>query len=179
VLLPAICGACHSSDTAASVRVIDLLRHLDQAERYPAAGTFEIAERTAGGITETTLEVTAPSRLIWTLRFPERAVFRARVGSPAQLPGSEVTFRIGVSDDRIYERLVQETITSTRSGWIPVLADLSSYAGWKWSLFYRPDSHPWRLVLSVDTNRPQTRAWWAAPGIDADRAAAHDFAQQK
>lgn len=86
---------------------------------------------------------------------------------------------MGVSDDRIYERIAQETTTPERRGWVSVLADLSLYAGWKWSLFYRPDSHPWRLVLSVDTNGAATRALWATPGIDADRAAAHDFAQRR
>ncbi len=161
------------------MRVIDLLYQVDRAERRPASGAFEIAEHTLAGITTTSLAVPAPSRIIWTLRFPRRGVFRARVGVPAQPANSVITFRVGVSDERIYETVAQAPIASGSAGWIRISADLSAYAGWKWSLFYRPDSHPWRLVLSVDTNGVTTRALWGSPGIDTDRSGAREFAKRE
>ncbi len=161
------------------VRVIDLLREIDHAETRPAGGTFEIAEHTLGSGTATSLSVPAPSRIIWTLRFPRRATFHAQIAAPALPPGGIVTFRVGVSDDRIYERVAQAAVTGATAGWTPLGADLSAYAGWKWSLFYRPESHPWRLVLSADTNGVTTRALWGSPGIDTDRARAREFARQK
>jgi hypothetical protein len=160
------------------VRAIDLLYQVDRAEKYPATGAFEIAEHTLDGPTTTSLAVPAPSRIIWTLGFPRRGVFHARVGIPALPRDCIVTFRVGVSDDRIYEAIAR-VVASSNAEWIPISADLSRYAGWKWSLFYRPESHPWRLVLSVDTNGATTRALWGSPGIDTDRAAARDFARRK
>jgi hypothetical protein len=184
VVLLALCAsafaACRSGNDDVPVRVIDLLREVDRAEKRPSGGTFEISEHTLGSVGATSLSVPAPSRIIWTLRFPRRATFRAQVAAPALPPGGIVTFRVGVSDDRIYERLAQAAVTGAAAAeWTALTADLSAYAGWKWSLFYRPETHPWRLVLSADTNGVTARALWASPGIDTDRARARDFARRK
>lgn len=178
VALSSLCAACHSRDDT-PVRAIDLLYELDRAEKRPAGGAFEIAEHTFGGASATSLTVPAPSRIIWTLGLPRHGVFRARAGVPAQAPGSIVTFRVGVSDDRIYEGLAQAQVANRGAAWLPISADLSAYAGWKWSLFYRPESHPWRLVLSVDTNGVPARAAWGSPGVDTDRSGARDFTRKK
>jgi hypothetical protein len=86
-------------------------------------------------------------------------------------------FRIGVSDDRIYEALVDRTLTSADAHeWTDIQADLSAYAGWKWSLFYRPERQRWRLVLSTDVvTGPPSQAVWGAPGIDADVESAKEY----
>ena len=85
---------------------------------------------------------------------------------------------MGVSDDRIYEGLASVQ-SNPGSGWTAIQADLSPYAGWKWSLFYRPERHLWRLVLSADAagGTPAT-AVWGNPEIVSDLAAAREFARR-
>lgn len=87
---------------------------------------------------------------------PRRARFEAQVAAS----GARVRVRVGISDARIYELLGDATIAPGTS-WTPMSVDLSAYAGWKPSLFYRPDRVLWRLVLSADaiTGAPGTVAW--------------------
>jgi len=89
-------------------------------------------------------------------------------------------FRVGVSDDRIYEQLADALLTpGVQTGWTELRADLSAYAGWQWSLFYRPEQRRWRLVLSADAvTGVRTRGAWGAPGIEGDRAAAREHVER-
>ena len=94
--------------------------------------------------------------------------------------GEEATvdFRVGVSDERLYEALAAERVSASRTrdaGWIPVSADLSAYAGRKWSVFYRPGAKAWRLVLSTDRIAGNGRAFWGSPGVDSDVDAAREW----
>lgn len=158
------------------MRVIDLLHELPRAEKRPGAGVFELREHTLSGAAHATLVAPAPSRIVWILRLPARAVLRTDVAVlPA--PGGDVavTFRVGVSDDRRYDQLAQAQVPASRtreSGWVPITADLSLYGGRQWSLFYRPDSQAWRVVFSADLSRGAGRVLWGAPGIDTDVKAA-------
>jgi hypothetical protein len=93
-------------------------------------------------------------------------------------PGSAVTFRVGISDDRIYEPLASIDVAADAcgKGWTPLAVDLSRYAGRKFSLFYQPNGRQWRLVLG--TNRRgggPDRAYWARPAIETDTGAAKDY----
>jgi hypothetical protein len=159
------------------VRVIDLVRELPRAETRPVGAEFDIAEHTLSTVRHATIAVQAPSRMIWTLRLPARGIIRAWV---AVLPAPETreasaTFRIGISDHRIYEPLAQQLVTtadSATTGWILVTADLSLYGGRQWSLFHRPDAHPWRVIFNADPGYGRARALWGAPGIDTDSQAA-------
>jgi hypothetical protein len=64
-------------------------------------------------------------------------------------------------------------------GWTPLRADLSAYAGWQWSLFYRPEAQLWRLVLSTDALAGVPgRGVWGAAGIDGDRSAAREHVER-
>lgn len=159
------------------MRVIDLIRQFAHAETRPLTGSFQIAEHTFGGRSHTSLVVPVPSRVIWTTALPERAALRVAVAVPQ---AGAVSFRIGVSDDRIYEMLVERTVRSAESastGWTSLEADLSLYAGRKPSLFYRPAGRRWRLVLSADSVEGSPPAVWGAPGVDTDSGAARRFLQ--
>jgi hypothetical protein len=123
--------------------------------------------------------VPVPSRIIWTEALPRRATLNVDAAVPDTAGGSAVNVRLGISDDRVYELLTEKIITgrdSAEHGWTPLSADLSRYAGPKFSLFYRPDRHPWRIVLSVDTvDGGVSTAYLGQPGIDADVEAAKRF----
>jgi hypothetical protein len=166
--------ACRSSPGPATVDAIDLVRQFGAAEKRPAESAFEIADYGAGGVPRPSIVSRAPSRLTWTLRLPARGTFHAQLHVRSDGAADETLgFRIGVSDDRVYEQLAHVSLSSTVTGWTPISADLSRYAGRKWSLFYRPDEKAWRLILSVDA-APGTgaRAAWGAPAIATDTAAA-------
>lgn len=63
-----------------------------------------------------------------------------------------MAIRVGVSDRRIYNTLVEPVVTTAEvraSGWIPLDVDLSMYAGRKWSLFYRPDDIKWQIIVGT------------------------------
>ena len=66
-----------------------------------------------------------------------------------------------------------------RAGMDALRADLSAYAGWQWSLFYRPEAQLWRLVLSTDALAGVPgRGVWGAAGIDGDRSAAREHVER-
>jgi hypothetical protein len=172
-------SGCGSRTPAPAIRTIDLIRQFAHAETRPLAGSFQIAEHTFGGRAHTSLVVPVPSRVIWVTTLPERAWLHVAVAVAPQAAGpAVVTFRIGISDDRIYDRLIERTISSagtTSGGWTDLAADLSLYAGRKLSLFYRPHGRKWRVVFSSDRNEGAAAAVWGAPGIDTDSAAARRF----
>lgn len=132
-------------------------------------------------MTRASIVASTPSRLIQTLRFPPRGTFDVWLavrGAPGADP--TVRIRVGVSDDRIYEGLAQLVLSTSAGGWTPLSVDVSRYAGRKWSLFYRPDSHFWRLVLSGDAQGPAPPAVvWGRPGISTDAAGLRAFAPRR
>jgi hypothetical protein len=152
------------------------VRQFGAAEKRPADSEFEIADYDAGGLARPSIVSSAPSRLTWTLRLPARGAFHAQLHVRSDsIAGETLGFRVGVSDDRVYERLAQLPLSSTSRGWTPISVDLSRYAGRKWSLFYRPDARAWRLILSVDvdaTARGGAHAVWGAPAVSTDTAGA-------
>ena len=163
-------AACRSPSSAPAIRIVDLIGDSNRAEKRPPEA-FTLSDR--GGIRA--IVGPAPGRIIWTLPIPRRAVFRAMT----TVDGSAAArFRVGVSDDRIYEGLASVQ-SNPGSGWTPVEADLSAYAGWKWSLFYRPERRSWRLVLSADAvNGTPATAIWGNPEIVSDPAAAREYARR-
>ena len=124
-----------------------------------------------------------PSRLTLALPLPRRGVFHARVALAEPQPGARpaaVRIRVGVSDHRIYEGLTELTLAPGERTWVDVRADLSPYAGWKWSLFYRPDRITWRVVLAADAteNVPAT-VLWASPEIVTDTKSAREYSARR
>jgi hypothetical protein len=164
------------------VQIVDLLKQIGHAETRPLGATIQLGEHTFDGRTRASLVVPVPSRIIWTQALPERGVLRADAAVPDAPGPGVVLFRIGISDDRVSEELVERQIASedsSRQGWIPMSADLSGYAGRKFSVFYHPDARRWRIVFGVYAVSGTTgSAYWGAPGIEADGDAARRFVKQ-
>lgn len=147
-------------------------------EERPVTARFYVADQVLGGERQTSLVAPCESRLVWRTALPRRGTLNASVGFAAGSSDDAATFRIAISDDRIYEPLVARTVAAGESarGWIPLAADLSRYAGLKLSLFYRPEGRRWNLILSVNRDRGSpARAFWGWPGVDTDLHSAKRF----
>ena len=180
--MASVATACAAGDPS-PVRIVDLVRESRDAEARPSREAFDVADVSISGQSQPAIRTIAPSRLIFELPVPRRSTFAARVaidGGVDGAPPQPLRFRVGVSDDRIYEQLADVLLTpGVQTGWTELRADLSAYAGWQWSLFYRPERRRWRLVLSADAvSGVRTRGAWGAPGIDGDRAAAREHVER-
>lgn len=173
-----IAGACSQGAAGPAVPVIDLLREFERAEKRPPGG-FELTTHAKDDHVRPAVVAPVPGRLTFPLRLPTRGVLRTTVALVSADPAAAVRFRIGISDDRIYEGLTDAVVRGDRPGWVDLRADLSAYAGFKWSLFYRPDRKTWRLVLATDALAGgAARGAWGAPEIVADEAAAREYARR-
>jgi hypothetical protein len=181
ILLPILAAACRHAADEAHFTVVNLIRELDRAEKRPPAG-FQVAPREAGGVTRPSIVMPVPSRATWDLPLPRNGIFRSFVAldTAPGAPPAPVRFRFGVSDDRIYEALADITVAPDERGWIDLRLDLSAYAGWKWSLFYRPERITWHVVLATDTvtGAPGT-AVWGEPTIATDTQSAREYAARR
>ena len=168
-------AGCGAASDSSSIRVLDFIKEFDRAEQRPAA-SYTLTEFSARGASRPAISGPAPGRIIWELPLPRRGTLHTAVAIQDAVP---VRFRVGVSDERIYEELAAVTVAAP-GAWTDLDADLSAYAGWKWSLFYRPERRRWRVVLSTDaiTGQPG-RAIWGAPVVSADTASAREYAGRK
>jgi hypothetical protein len=168
-------GGCSAPRSPAPVSAVDFIKDFDRAEKRPA-GAFSLGHHVAAETGHTAILAGAPSRLTWILPIPRRGVFRALVASAGTAP---VRVRIGVSDTRIYEELAAATVTEG-GGWSLITADLSAYAGWKFSLFYRPDGQTWRVNLSADAlGGVPGRVAWGEPEIVTSTTDALEYARRR
>jgi hypothetical protein len=176
-----VVAACRYSTPFAPVRAVDLVHEFDRADKRPPVG-FSITERDVNGTPRAVIAAPVPSRLTLALPLPRHGVLHARaaVEIPPGAVAPAVRLRIGVSDQRIYEGVTEIVLPSGPGRWTDVRADLASYAGWKWSLFYRPDRITWRVVLAVDALAGgSATVLWAAPEIVTDTASAREYAARR
>jgi len=177
ILAVILCAGCRQVEKT-PVQAVNLLREFDAAEKRPPVG-FQIADREIDGVSRPSLVAPAPSRLTIPLPLPRRGVLRAFAALAPPSPdraAASVRLRVGVSDDRIYERLTDVILTPGQRGWVDVRTDLSAYAGWKWSLFYHPERVMWRLVLAADAiDGIPTTVVWGAPEIVTDGNSAKEY----
>ncbi|MDA1305754.1 MAG: hypothetical protein O2917_00655 [Acidobacteria bacterium] len=107
------------------------------------SGQFKV---TVAGDSRTALVLRVPARVTWSTDLPFHAALHTAV---AVLPDGpqDVTLRIGISDDRVYEDLVR---VSANPGWQAQVVDLRRFSEWKFSLFYQPLRKSWRLVINAE-----------------------------
>ena len=169
---------CRPRDAATRVRRVDLLTTVDRAEKRLRGEPVATTLVTLDGETEPALDVPVISRIVWTVRMPDRAILRTAPGAPqlAAAGGARALFRIGISDERSYDELLALEIgLESAQGWKPVSIDLSKYSGFKWSLFYRPREKTWKVVFNTTIQglqRPVARTdrlFWAHPSIEEVR----------
>ena len=148
-------GAACVPSSPATPMPIDLLRELPRAAVAPAARpnlvSVQVIDR--DGAQHAALVMHPTSRVIWQVQMTEPAKLRADMGRlPGGDAGAELSVRIGMSDERIYEDHLRERLphpAGEAPAWRPLVIDLSLYSGRKWSLFYQPSRRTWSLVLNV------------------------------
>jgi hypothetical protein len=178
IVVVILCSACGHVERP-SVAVVNVIREVDRAEKRPADG-FEIATREINGSSRPSIVVAVPSRLTIPLPLPRRGALHAFASLDPNSPPAQVRLRVGVSDDRIYERLTDVGLSPGDRQWTEVQTDLSAYAGFKWSLFYHPDRVIWHLVLAADAiGGVATRAIWGSPEIVTDTESAKEYSVRR
>jgi hypothetical protein len=172
------CGRTPAGDP--SVRVIDFVKQIGHADKRPPDAPVEPAEHIVGGRPRASLVVPVPSRLTWTTTLPDRGVLRASVALPDGPAPASARFRIGISDNRFYEKLGEWVVSSGPTSQVETLSlDLSRFSGRHISLLFPPTGRSWRLIFAVDAVGGTRTAYWGEPGIDTDARSARAYFTQR
>jgi hypothetical protein len=117
-----------------SAERIDLLTRFDTAEKQGAP--FSVVEATLAGDTKKAILAPPNGRLHFKVRVPEDGWLKVSLGMMPESwtkEGNGVYFFGGVSDGRAFEKLFEQTLNPfanpSERRWIPVMVDLSAYAG--------------------------------------------------
>ncbi|HEX5474454.1 MAG TPA: hypothetical protein VFX12_07320 [Vicinamibacterales bacterium] len=118
-----------------SAQTLDLLPQYGAAVKQPATG-FTVAPFTLDGDTKTAVAAPANSRLTWRVKVPENGWLHVALALKPEAwtkEGDGVYFFVGASDGRSFDELFNETVNPYKNPadrrWIPVVVDLSGYAG--------------------------------------------------
>ena len=113
---------------------IDLLAQFDQARKL--GGSFALVDATLAGDTKKAIAGPANGRLYFHVRVPDDGWLKVSMGLKPEawtVEGNGVYFYAGVSDGRAFEKLFEQTLNPFKNPserrWIPVMIDLSAYAG--------------------------------------------------
>lgn len=117
-----------------SAERIDLLTQFDQAKK--GGEPFSVADVTLAGETKRAIVAPANGRITFHVRVPDDGWLRLSLGMKPESwdkEGNGVFFFAGVSDGRAFEKLFEQTVNpfanASERRWIPVMVDLSAYAG--------------------------------------------------
>jgi hypothetical protein len=113
---------------------VDLISQFDKATKNGAP--FAVEKASLNGDEKTAISAPANARLTFKVRIPDDGWLRVNLGLKPEAwtkEGDGVYFFVGVSDGRAYEQLFTQTVdpyhNPSERRWIPVMVDLSSYAG--------------------------------------------------
>lgn len=147
--------------------VTDLIAELPNAtQRRPSPEAFLVQPITLAGVEQPAIYVAQQSRLAWNVQVPTGGWLRVSLGVREEAwsrEGSGVLFMVGVSDAGRYEELVSLIVNpyanpSDRQ-WLPVLLDLSPWAGQTVELVFNT------RVAYPDANPANHLAVWGAPAV--------------
>ncbi len=113
---------------------IDLLTQYDQAQKD--GKPFALEQVRLGDETKRAISAPPNGRLRFHVRVPDDGWLKVSLGLKPEAwekEGNGVYFFVGVSDGRAYEDLFTQTVNPFKNAserrWIPVMVDLSAYAG--------------------------------------------------
>jgi hypothetical protein len=135
------------SGPAGAVPLID--RFAETKKQPDNAELYSVVDATLNGDTKRAIAV-APSmgtRLTWRVAIPDDGWLSVNVGLKPEAwtqEGDGVLFYVGVSDGRAYEQLFTQHVHPFANAgdrkWIPVMVDLSAYAGEEVDLIFNTRS---------------------------------------
>jgi len=146
-LVVILASAC--AESRSRPQEVDLLATLPSAEVRAGSDVLTAVRPdivTVVGDPRTALVLRTPARVTWSVDLPLHTALRTAV---ALLPegSQEVTIRIGMSDDRVYEDVARFSATPE---WQTQVVDLRRFSEWKFSLFYQPLRTSWRVVINAE-----------------------------
>jgi hypothetical protein len=119
-----------------SAERVDLLARFDSALKQPPDAHYSVIDATLAGDTKKAILAPPNGRLTFKVKVPEDGWLKFSLGMKPESwdkEGNGVYFFGGVSDGRAYEPLFEQTLNPFKNPserrWIPVMLDLSAYAG--------------------------------------------------
>ena len=149
---------------------MDLLTQYDAAEKRPDPALFSVSDVTLGDETRRAIAIapTVGTRIIWKVRVPDDGWLRVSLGLKPEAwtqKGDGVRFLVGISDGRAFDDLFTQHVNPFENQadrrWIPVMVDLSAYAGEQVDLVFNIYASPSGEVGDPDNDY----ALWGAPSI--------------
>jgi hypothetical protein len=149
---------------------INLVAEFDSAQKRPNAGMFAVENVTINGETKQAIAVqpAAGTRMIFKKKIPDDGWLRVHLGLKPEVwdkEGDGVRFMVLVSDGRASDELFTQDVnpfaTPTDRKWIPVMVDLSAYAGEEVDIIFNTYASPPRKEGDMRNDL----AVWGAPEI--------------
>jgi len=151
-----------------SGEAVDLLQRFDTAQRRPSPDVFQVVDANLNGETKKAIFTSQAGRIIWKVRVPDDAWLRVAVGTQPESwtkEGDGMLFMVGVSDGRAFEELFTQHVNpygnETDRRWIPVVVDLSTYAGEDVELIF----NTYHSAKGQGDDHRNDAALWGAPEI--------------
>lgn len=156
------------SSPVSAIRLVDRFAEAKKQPEDPAV--YSIGDATLNGETRRAIAI-APvigSRMTWRVTVPEDGWLSVSVGLKPEAwtqEGDGVLFFVGVSDGRAFEQLFSQHVHPFANAgdrkWIPVMVDLSAYAGEDVDLIFNTRSGPPKKEGDVRADL----ALWGQPEI--------------
>ena len=152
---------------------IDLIEQFPTAQKRGVSGSAaEVTSIDLNGESQPAIAIPPgagnSSRLIWKVRVPDDAWLRVSLGMKPEAwdkEGDGVLFRVGVSDGRTYDELFTQHVNASANQaerrWIPVMVDLSAYAGEEVDIIFNTNSSP----KDKGDDPRNDHALWGAPEV--------------
>lgn len=151
--------------------VIDLVQQFPTADKrssMPQDQAFQLTDVTIDGQTLHAIFAHPHSRITWKVAVPRDGWVRTSLGLKPEVwekEGDGVLFRIGVSDGKRYDELLNQVVNPIDAPadrrWIPVTLDLSGYAGETVDLIFNTNGG----APGKKTSTRNDWAVWGAPEV--------------
>jgi hypothetical protein len=128
---------------------VDLVNQFQTADKRSNKGAdaFSVVDVTIDNQTKRAIYMHPTSRLIWHVNVPNDGWLRTSLALKPEAwtqEGDGVLFRIGVSDGRKYDELLNQHVNpfgvQGDRRWIPVIVDLSAYGGESVDIIFNTNS---------------------------------------